>query len=239
MNAGGGNPSTHQARVGHRNYGFSMFGRSYITIEGITVTRTEDRGVYINGSCSNVTFIRGIVTFAFKMGVQISGGSGMLISANSIHDNFDHGIALINGATGCTIESNESYNNARPADRLANGIYLFGCPANTIRRNRTHHNDDTGIHIQNGSNNCIEYLNRSYANGDHGFDHLGATGTIHACDVAYGNFKDGFSIEGNASGTQLHDCIATDNGLTTNEFDLWVDQGSSVGFVSDYNIFWN
>ncbi|HKA05377.1 MAG TPA: right-handed parallel beta-helix repeat-containing protein, partial [Acidimicrobiales bacterium] len=239
VNAGGGNPGTHQARVGRRNYGFSMFGRSFVTIDGFTVTRTEDRGIYVNGSCTNVTLIRNIVTFATKMGIQVSGGSGMLISANSIHDNYDHGIALISGATGCTIEDNDCYNNARPADRLANGIYLFGCPTNTIRRNRAHNNDDTGIHIQSASNNCIEYLNRSYANGDHGYDHLGATGTIHVCDVAYGNFRDGFSIEGNATGTQVHDCIAANNGLTTSEFDLWVDQGSSTGFVSDYNIFWN
>ncbi len=27
--------------------------------------------------------------------------------------------------------------------------------------------------------------------------------------------------------------------VTTNEYDLWVNDSSSVGFVSDYNIFWN
>ncbi|TMQ54939.1 MAG: PKD domain-containing protein [Candidatus Eisenbacteria bacterium] len=239
VNAGGGNPGAHQARVGHRNYGLSLFGRSWITIDGLAVTRTEDRGVYLNGSCTNVTIVRDTVTLAAKMGIQIVGGSGIRVSASSIHDNYDHGIALIGGATACTIEDSECYNNARPTDRLANGIYLFNSPGNTIRRNRAHHNADTGIHVQSGSNNCIEYLNRSWSNGDHGYDHLGATGTLHIGDVAYGNYRDGFSIEGAANGTQLYDCIATDNGLTTNEFDLWVDGGSSTGFVSDYNIFWN
>jgi hypothetical protein len=33
----------------------------------------------------------------------------------------------------------------------------------------------------------------------------------------------------------VHNCIATENG----EYDLWVDPASSVGFVSDYNLFWN
>src|SRR5262249_4313670 len=58
-------------------------------------------------------------------------------------------------------------------------------------------------------------------------------------DVAFGNVMDGFSFEGNAPGAQLHNCIAAENGVTRNEFDLWVDDSSSVGFVSDHNLFWN
>src|SRR5262249_4493115 len=34
-------------------------------------------------------------------------------------------------------------------------------------------------------------------------------------------------------------CIAVNNGLTTNEFDLWVDNTSAPGLVSNDNIFWN
>ena len=239
VNAGGGNPASHAAQVGRRNYGFSLFGRSWITIDGFNILHSEDRGVYLNGSCTNVSALRNVITYTGKMGIQVVGGSANRVGSNNVHDCMDHGISFTSGATNCIIEDNESYRNARPIDRVANGIYLFGCPGNTIRQNRTHDNEDTGIHIQSGSNNCIQYLNRSWNNGDHGFDHLMATGTIHNGDVAYGNFKDGFSIEGNATGTQLHNCIAVDNGLTTNEFDLWVDSGSTTGFVSDYNIFWN
>jgi parallel beta-helix repeat protein len=239
VNAGGGNPAGHQARVGHRTYGFVMSGKSWITIDGFTVTRTEDRAIYLETSCSNVTLTHNTVTFSHKYGIQVIGGSGMLIGSNTVSDNNDHGIALTTGATGCVLEDNESFRNARPSERAANGIYLYGAPGNIARRNRLHDNQDTGLHFQSGSNNCIAYLNRSWNNGDHGYDHLGATGTLHVNDVAYGNYKDGFSIEGNASGTQLYNCIAVDNGLTTNEFDLWVDNGSTPGFVSNYNIFWN
>src|SRR5262249_14929911 len=56
---------------------------------------------------------------------------------------------------------------------------------------------------------------------------------------AYGNDRDGFSFEGNSPGNSVFDSIAADNGLTTNEADLWVDDPSMVGFQSDYNIFWN
>jgi hypothetical protein len=58
-------------------------------------------------------------------------------------------------------------------------------------------------------------------------------------DGAYGTHNDGFSFEGDATGCQLHDCIAVDNGLATNEVDLWVDDDSMTGFVSNDNIFWN
>ncbi|HXJ70106.1 MAG TPA: PKD domain-containing protein, partial [Verrucomicrobiae bacterium] len=239
VNAGGGNPATHQAAIGHRKYGFTLPARSFVTIDGFTITRTEDRGINCSATCNNITLSHNTISYTNKMGIQFVGGTGHLVSANVVHDCNDHGIAMISGATACTIEDNDSYNNARHYERAANGIYLFGCPSNTIRRNRTHNNEDTGIHIQSGSNNCIETLNRSYNNGDHGYDHLQSTGTIHNSDLAYGNFMDGFSIEGSATGTQVHNCIATDNGLTTNEFDLWVDLASTTGFVSDYNIFWN
>src|SRR4029077_13892036 len=48
-----------------------------------------------------------------------------------------------------------------------------------------------------------------------------------------------FSIEGTSTGTQVFNCIAVDNGITTNEYDLWVNGPSSVGFQADYNLFWN
>ena len=239
VNAGAGNPAGHQARIGRRKYGFSMFGKSWVTIEGFTITRTEDRGINLSGSCTHVTIARDTIRFANKMGIQVVGGSDIVIGSNSVADNNDHGISITSGATGVILEDNESFRNARPGTRAANGIYLFGSPGNTLRRNRLFENQDSGVHIQSGSNNCVSYLNRSWKNGDHGYDHLGASGTIHVCDVAYGNYKDGFSIEGNSPGTQIYNCIATDNGLTTNEFDLWVDLGSTPGFTSNYNLFWN
>jgi parallel beta-helix repeat protein len=239
VNAGGGNPARHQIRVGHRKYGFSMFGKSWITIEGFTVTGTEDRGINVTGSCTHVSVLRDTVSFANKMGIQVSGGSQILIGSNTVFDNNDHGISLTAGVTGSVLEDNESFRNARPAERAANGIYLFGRPGNTLRRNRLHDNQDTGLHFQSGSDSCIAYLNRSWNNGDHGYDHLGARGTIHVCDVAYGNYKDGFSIEGNSPGTRIFNSIAVENGLTTNEFDLWVDLGSAPGFESNDNLFWN
>ena len=239
VNFGGDNPGAHQVNVGHRSYCFSAYTRSYITIDGFQLLHTEDRGVNLGSSCTNVTVTHCNASWNWRYGIFAQGGSGFLFGSNTCSDNQDHGISLISGTTNSTIEDNECARNARLDIREANGIYLYGCPGNVLRRNRTHDNQDTGLHIQTGSNGNLLYLNRSWNNGDHGFDHLLATNNIHIGDVAYGNYKDGFSIEGSATGQQLYNCIAIDNGLTTNEFDLWVDSASTSGFVSDYNIFWN
>src|SRR5438034_667423 len=183
VNSGGGSPDGHRARVGHRNYGFALSSRSWVVVDGFTVTGTEDRGIHLSGSCSNVTVSHDTVSFANKMGIYTTGASAIVIRSNMVHDCNHHGIALTAGTTGCTVEDNESFRNAVPGVRSANGIYLYGSPGNVLRRNRTHDNQDTGIDFQPGSNDCVSYLNQSWHNGDHGFDHLRSTGTIHACDV--------------------------------------------------------
>lgn len=239
VNLGGDNPGQHDTQVGRRSYGFSIFAKSWVTVDGFTITRSEDRGVYLQNACSNVTVSNTHQSLSGGYGLQGVGGTSLTFVGNVTANNIGHGIALISGATGCMIQGNESYGNFDPASRVSNGIYLFNSPGNTICRNRCHHNQDTGIHLQSGSNDCVAYNNVSYLNGDHGYDHLFATGATHVCDVAYGNHMDGFSIEGSSSGVHLANCIAIDNGLTTNRFDLWVDGPSTTGFQSDYNIFWN
>jgi parallel beta-helix repeat protein len=216
-----------------------MYAKSWVVVEGFTVTRAESRGICLQNACTNITVARNHQSLSGDIGIQGVGGSGLVLEENVASDNLGHGIALIGGATGCTLRDNECFGNADPNARLANGIYLFNAPANTLCRNRLHHNQDSGMHLQSGSNDCVAFNNVSWSNGDHGFDHLYATGTTHACDVSYGNYRDGFSIEGYASGTHLHDCVAVENGLTTNRYDLWVDLNSTVGFESDYNVFWN
>jgi len=239
VNAGGGSPAEHELLVGRRPYGFYAAARSYLTIDGFTVTRADNRCLQFIDGCTNVIVSHNVVNFAFRYGIQAIGGSAFLIDSNVVSDNDDHGIMCLSGVTASTIQNNESFRNARLTERAANGIHLFACPANRIQNNRAHDNQDTGIQVESGSNNCLLIQNRSWNNGDHGYDHVYSTGITHLGDVAFGNHKDGFSIEGNATGTVLYNCIAVDNGLTTNEFDLWVDPSSTTGFESDYNLFWN
>ncbi len=239
LNVGGGNPGLRQTLVGVRNYNFNMVTRSWVTIDGFTAIRAESRGIYMQTGCSNVTIARNLVGEADASGIQAVGGNNIIIEANTVRNSGPHGIGLTAGATNCTIRDNESFGSTDPDIRRADGIYLYGATSNMLYRNRVHDNQDSGIHFGPGSDDNIAFNNRSWNNGDHGYDHLGATGTTHSNDVAYGNTKDGFSIEGGATGTRLYNCIAANNGLSTGRFNLWVEPGSEIGFVSDYNIFWS
>jgi len=239
---GGGNPGSHLTQVSHRSFAFTMSTKQFVTIDGFEITRTQDRGINIFG-CTDLVIANNKVTFANSYGIQAVGSQNCTIEGNLVTDSNFHGIGLTAsttaGTTGCTVRNNECARNAHPTIRQANGIYLIGSPGNTLHGNRLHHNQDTGMHFATGANDCISYNNVSYANGDHGYDHLAALNTTHTNDVAFGNFIDGFSFEGNAPGSKVYNCISVDNGLTQNGHDLWVDLASSLGFVSNNNLFWN
>jgi hypothetical protein len=90
----------------------------------------------------------------------------------------------------------------------------------------------------NDSLDNVSLQNLSWNNGDHGFDELTTSGTVHIGDVAWRNFRDGFSFEGNDSNIEVYDCVGAENGLLTGNHDLMVDPNSTAGFVSNHNIFW-
>jgi parallel beta-helix repeat protein len=239
VNIGGANPGSRQTLVGHRLYGFRLSGKSYVTIDGFTVTRTENRGIYLSGASDQCDLSNNRISYAGSYGLVVLSCTGVMVDGNTVSYNLDHGIFLSTGSTSCTIQDNESFGNARATSRAANGIMLNGSPGNLVRRNRLHDNQDTGLQIDTGSDDNISLQNMSWFNGDHGFDHLHSLGTTHIGDVAYHNYKDGFSIEGDSPDTTLMNCIAIDNGLTTHEYNLWIDSTSASGFVSNSNIFWN
>jgi parallel beta-helix repeat protein len=235
VNAGGGSPATHQALVGRRKYGFNLSTKSFVTMSGFEITRTEDRGINMQTGCTDLIVSNNKVSFANSYGIQTVNGQRITISGNTVSDCNFHGIGLTAGASACIVRNNESFRNAKPGTRVANGIYLFGATGNTISGNRLHDNQDTGVQFSGAANDNVSFNNRSWNNGDHGYDHLGSTGVMHVNDLAYHNFLDGFSFEGTAPGGQVHNCIAVDNG----EYNLWVDDSSLPNFVSDYNLIWN
>jgi parallel beta-helix repeat protein len=240
VNIGGDNPGTHTTLVGDQTYGFTLWGTSYVTIQGFHMTHFEDRGVDLMAGSNHCTILGNRVDFCFGEGVHAGGCTADLIAGNTVVDNYNSGIALTDSATGCTIQDNECARNTVPdVFHDGSGVYLYGAPNNLIQRNRLHENNDEGLNLLVGANNNLSIQNIAWGNADHGFDELSATGNVHIGDVAWRNAYDGFAVDGNATGTVLYDCIATDNGLSTGKFDLWVDSSSKVGWVSDYNMFWN
>jgi parallel beta-helix repeat protein len=235
VNLSGVNPGSRATFVGHRNYGFNLSTKTFVTLNGFEITRTQDRGINMQTGCTDLIVSNNKVTFANSYGIQTVNGQRITISGNTVSDCNFHGIGVTAGASACVVSNNESFRNAKPDTRVANGIYMYGATGNTISGNRLHDNQDTGLQFSGAANNNLSFNNRSWSNGDHGYDHLASTGVTHLNDLAYGNFLDGFSFEGDASGGQMRSCIAVNNG----EYDLWVDANSFVNFVSDYNLFWN
>ena len=235
VNLGGVNPGSRATFVGHRNYGFNLSTKSFVTMDGFEITRTQDRGINMQTGCADLIVSNNKVSFANSYGIQTINGQRITITGNTVSDCNFHGIGVTAGATACVVSNNESFRNAKPGTRVANGIYLYGATGNTISSNRLHDNQDTGLQFSGAANDNVSFNNRSWKNGDHGYDHLASTGVRHLNDLAYGNFLDGFSFEGNSSGGQVRSCISVNNG----EYDLWVDANSFVDFSSDYNLFWN
>lgn len=239
VNVGGGNPGLREIAVGSRLNGFRLAGKSWVTISGFVVTRTEDSGISLTRSSHNTTIQNNTVTFTGKRGIHVSASTNVRVASNVVSDCADHGIYFVSGVSASTIEDNESFRNARPASRAANGIQIYGSTGNLVQRNRLHDNQDSGVQISSASHNNLSLQNLSWSNGDHGYHHQASTGTRHIGDVAHGNASDGFALESGSTDTSLYDCIATDNGLTTGSYDLFVDTGSMAAFASDFNIIWN
>jgi parallel beta-helix repeat protein len=238
VNAGGANPGSQQVFVGRRTSAFTLASKSWVTIQGFTITRTEDRSIYLSSASQHCAIVDEIISFSGQRGVSVVNSSYALIQNCRISYCNDHGIYL-SYADSSVVRGCESFGHLRPRERAANGIYVAHTVGNLFENNNLHDNQDTGLNLYGGANYNLCIGNISWHNGDHGYDNLGAMGNVYIGDLAYHNYKDGWSIEGGSPGQQIYDCIAVDNGLTTNEFDLWVDASSTSGFVSDYNVFWN
>jgi parallel beta-helix repeat protein len=239
VNLGARSPGTEQILVGRRTHGFRMSEKSWVTIDGFELRRIDGTAINLHVGCTDGVVARNRITLSSSYGIKCAGGTRVTIEGNSVSGSMLHGIGLTTGATDCVVRDNESFRNVDPIIRRSNGIHLFGAPGNTVMGNRLYENQDSGVQINAGSNDCLLYNNRSWNNGDHGYDHLDVTGTTHVHNVAYGNYKDGFSIEGDSPGSRIYNSIAANNGLTTDRFNLWVNEASAVGFTSGYNILWN
>ena len=239
VNVGGGNPGGHGTLVGRYAYGFSVPARSWVTIAGFEIRRSDTKGIFASGATTNCEFHGNTIWRARLSGIHMSGGGAYTVASNTLFENGDHGVYVTGGVTGSTIRDNDSYRNARITARAANGFHIFASPGNRLERNRSHENEDSGFQINSGSNDVVSIQNRSWNNGDHGFDHLNSTGVNHLHDVSYRNNKDGFSFEGASQNARVYNCISVDNGITTNSSDLLVDPAATGSFQSDYNLFWN
>ncbi|MBC9822419.1 PKD domain-containing protein [Terrabacter sp. MAHUQ-38] len=263
LNVGGASPSGSTVVAGAQTYGFNVASRSNIEISGfetrgqnnagvritgssgvavdhVSSTESGINGVLVEGTSSNVVLSSLTVSRSASIGIKLTATTGSRVSGSTVSASGLHGISL-QGASGNTIEGNESFGNVVPSgSNTAAGIDVNSTsPDTVVRGNVVHDNQDSGIQVYNGSARALVVRNVSYRNGDHGFDTQAAVNTRYISNTAYGNRKDGFSVEGVSTGATLRNNIGVDNGLATGENDLYVEQTSMTGFSADSDLFWN
>jgi parallel beta-helix repeat protein len=224
--------------------GFVISGRSWITLNGFTVTSSSDWGINVSNS-SNITISNNHASYA---GLQISGKTRGGIRLGNVSDSVvignvaDHntyaGIMLTSGSTRDEVKGNFTFNNAQGFQRAAPGIRIYQSPNNTVDGNITHNNEDSGIEFYPGANNSLVYDNVSYNNGDHGIDDLLATGQRIISNTVYNNVTAGINLEGNSTGGTIANNVSVDNGIKSprTHSDIRVEHGSTAGTTIDYDL---
>lgn len=247
-----GSPITYQAAPGANPVitgganAFTISGRSWITVTGFTVTGTTSSGIYLWND-SNITLSGNTVTAAGQrvqganaVGIYVGSTTNSIVFGNHADNNSSAGIYLTQGSTGITVDSNEASFNAYGWERNANGIDVIS-PGNTVVRNVTHDNEDSGIQFYPGGNNNVVTDNLSYHNmgittvqlancshpttgntsdcftGDHGIDDLDVTGNQITGNTVYSNTTAGINVEGLPAGTNsgitIENNVSVDNAV--------------------------
>ena len=237
VRAGGGNPGPRTVKVGRRGFGFRLSGKSWITIEGLTIARAEDRGITLTSGSNNVIMRSDTLIGCMRYGITTASSSAVTIGPALVWGHGEHGV-YVNGATSGVIQDVESHSNGVPNGPEAAGIRLYATTGFTVQRTRLHHNLRSGLLMSASSTNNKLLQNRAWANGDDGFEHLSSAGNRNVGNVAWGNGRYGFSCESSPN-TTLYNCVAGSNGTDDNDYDLWIDSASRSGFASSDNLWWS
>jgi parallel beta-helix repeat protein len=228
---------------------FRISSRSYIAINGFTMSGTADRGIYVFAS-NNITISNNHVSYSgnpasgyTRSGIYINSTTNSTISGNTSDHNSSHGIQLINGSNNNLVSNNIAFANAQQWQRDASGIRLDASRDNTILHNITYANEDSGITNYTGSTGNFFIGNLTYGNGDHGIDNYNSPGNSLIDNTAQGNHTAGLNFEGDqvggSSGATLRNNISVDNGInpiTGQKSNIRVDALSVAGTTIDYDI---
>lgn len=217
--------------------GFNISSKSWITIQGFTVTETSSHGISVQSS-SRIIIANNHVTKAglpkdgsTRSGIYFKGSSDSEIIGNVTEFNTNAGIFLTTGNTRVRVSGNVSNNNARVFVRAAAGIDVRGSNNNTVIGNITHHNEDSGVQFFSGSTDNFALNNLVYDNGDHGIDSSSSARQTIVGNTVFRNVTSGINVEGSATGTTLANNISVDNGINSprSKSNIRVDSNSTTG----------
>jgi parallel beta-helix repeat protein len=244
--------------------GFTIGGKTYITVQNFTITNTVGSGISAYNTASpanNLVIVGNHISYSgrstdsttVKRAITFSGVvTSSTVSGNVIDHNTGSGVYLGPSASGIAVTNNTvSYSASGITDssgvyqRLSPGIDVRGS-GNSILANVSHDNDDSGIQLfQGAANNLVAnnlcYHNRAYpvpAGGDHGIDVNGSTGNVLIANSVYDNVTAGINVEGSATGTVVANNISMNNGINSprSKGNLRVDSTSMTGTTIDYDL---
>ncbi len=224
--------------------GFTISGKSWITVRGFDITRTAADGISVSNA-SNITLSNNHVSYCGQpvlgqtgRGIRLNATTRSAVTGNRVDHNTDFGIFLTNGTTGVTVSHNETSYNARGYERAAAGIHLSGSTGNLVEGNVSHDNEDSGIDFTAGANGNLVRNNTSYRNGDHGISAFQSTGEVIVSNSVYKNVSSGISLYGSSSGATIADNISVDNGINSprSTGNIRVDPTSTAGATLDYDL---
>ncbi len=238
--------------------GFAVSTKSYIVIDGFTITQTGTKGIYVDAS-DHITITNNHITYAgasstthpYEQGIYLKATTYSTISGNTTDHNTCIGIRLTNGSDYNMVSNNLSFSNYSVVETDAAGIELTGASYNTVINNITFSNEDSGINVyvnsstgEQSTDNLI-IGNLSYENGDHGIDINNSPYNTIVGNTVHGNGTVGINIEGETLTGSHHSTvinnISAGNGFTppSGSFagNLRVDSPSIAGTTIDYNLF--
>jgi parallel beta-helix repeat protein len=229
---------------GASSNGFYVSGKSYITIQGFSVTGTGGDGIVVKNSTNVVLQSNHVFTCGqpaqgkTAKGIRLDGATNSVVASNTVDHNTDYGIYLVNASNFNQVVSNTSFQNARVIDRAGSGIRVYGSTNNTIAGNVSHDNEDSGIEFFGAANNNLVANNLVYNNGDHGIDDNASTGQRLIGNTAYHNVTAGLNLEGGSTGGTIANNISMDNGIASprTHSNIRVDSASVSGTTMDYNL---
>jgi parallel beta-helix repeat protein len=221
-------------------------GKAYVTVQGFTVSDTTGDGIVVSENSSHITVRGNRVTNAGQpllgltaKGIRVDRANDNVIANNTVDHNTDYGIYVVGNSTRNLVTGNRVYANARVYERAASGIRVHGAAGNTILRNVSHDNEDSGIELVTGASNNLVVNSIVYNNNDHGIDDTGRSPNNAVIgNVVYKSVTAGINFEGGATSGQIFNNIAVDNGLNSprTHGNIRVDSTSTTGTTLDYNL---
>src|SRR3954454_18364152 len=198
--------------------GVYLSQKSYITVSNLTVTGTVTDGIYVTKS-DHIVVSGNHVSGSGRPaqgqtapGISIRTTNSSQVLTNTVDRNNGTGIYVTSTSTDTLVADNEASFNAEGWQRNANGINVTSA-GNTVLRNITHDNEDSGIQFYTGANDNLAALNVTYNNGDHGIDNLNATGGRIISNTVYRNCTSGINVEGTSGNYTVENNIAVDNAV--------------------------